>query len=107
MPFNMNGQAVTLDLPAINQVLAVATATLHDALQLHLGNVNEDLRQAHTAAHKGDSQQNYLDLCHANTKRTRLVTLATQLAAAIESQFHVNEACKRQDVIVDRPEVTG
>jgi len=100
--FDMSAGTVTLDLPVLNKVLGVATATLHDALQSHLATVSNDLRQAHTAAYKGDSHQNYLELCHANTRRERLVLLAQQLADAIQCQFHVNEACKREEVIVDR-----
>lgn len=100
--FDMCAEKVTIDLPAVLQVLEVATATLHDALQVQLAAINDDLRSAAVAAQKGRTGHNYLDLCHANTKRIFLVRLAQQLADAIEAQFHVNEACTRQTVIVDR-----
>ena len=51
--YDMCAQTVKIDLPKLNRVLRVATATLHDCLQGHLASVNEDLRSASVAAIKG------------------------------------------------------
>ncbi len=96
--FDMEAGKVTLDLTALNKSLGFATAELHQALSTHLSTIWNELRKAQDAAQKGDYDVNYRELCHANTGRKRLVTLAQQLANAIECQFHVNEACKRDEV---------
>jgi hypothetical protein len=97
---NMNGQTVTLDLNKINKVLDSAVFELHDRLQRELGKINEEIRSAHIAESRGESQQHYLGLCHANTGRDSLVRVAQNLSEAIHAKFHVAEAIKRESVVV-------
>jgi ABC-type hemin transport system ATPase subunit len=87
--FNMSGQEVVLDLPALAKVLAVSTATLSNKLQDELREINTKLSAAHKAECDGDSQENYRMLSHANTQRVQLIRTAQNLADSIEALFHV------------------
>lgn len=93
--YNMSGQEVVLDLPALAKVLEVSTANLSNKLQDELREINAKLSAANKAEHEGDSQENYRMLSHANTQRVQLIRTAQNLADSVESLFHVVEASKR------------
>jgi len=99
---NMNGQTVTLDLNKINAVLDSAVYELHDRLQRELGKIKDEIRTAHIALSRGDSHAHYLGLSHANTGRDSLVRTAQNLSEAIHAKFHVAEAIKRDEVIIQK-----
>ena len=96
---NMNGSQVTLDLSQLNGVLDSAVSVLHDKMQDQLRTMNEEIRSAAIAQHKGDGHGHYLGLCHANTQREYLLRTAQQLAEAVHAKFHVAEAIKRDEVL--------
>ena len=98
---DMNGAVVTLDLSVIDKALDSAVFELHDRLQRELNDISENIRSAHRAKLRGDTEdQHYLGLCRANTGRESLVAVAESLANAINAKFHVAEAIKRQEVVV-------
>jgi hypothetical protein len=45
-----------------------------------------------------DGQEQYRQLCHANTGRSYMVQTARELSDAIEALFHVSEACRRETI---------
>ena len=93
--FDMCGSSVTLDLVAINNVLAAAVADALENLNQELATIRECLSDAHSAKYNGDEHENYRRLCNANTHREWLMNKAQRLSDAIEAHYHVNEATKR------------
>lgn len=96
---DMVGYQVTLDLNQINGVLDSAVMVLNDKLQDKLRTLNDEIRSASSAQHKGDNHGHYLGLCHANTQRENMVRTAKQLGEAVHAKFHVAEAIKRDEVL--------
>lgn len=98
----MAGQEVTLDLPVISHVLTIATTNLSNILQDELRGITDNLSRANRARIDGNAQEQYILLSHANTARERFARTAQNYADTIEALFHVEEACKRENVVVDR-----
>ena len=106
--YNLNGGEVTLDLPALKDVLGTAYTHLNDKLQDQLRKIKEEVSEAYVLGLKGelgskDSQEQYRQLCHANTGRTYMLQTANDLSDAIEALFHVSEACRRETIKVWLP----
>lgn len=99
--FNMSGEKVVLDLPFIEKVLVSATAALTHKLEDELRKITSSLRSAQIGK-ATNSHENYRNLSHAHTGREELTRTALQLSDAIRAQFHVTEANKRNEVVVER-----
>ena len=96
--FDISAGKVLLDLTKLNKVLGDSTASLYSDLQEQLSTIRERLSSAHSAAYNGDTHENYICLCNANSQRERMAQTAQKLADAIQARFYVSEACKRETV---------
>ena len=100
--FDMSAGTVTLDLPQLKLVLGSAMCNARNELSRTEADIFNSIDQAVIAEHRGNSEENFVQLCHANTSREQLTHFANQYAEAIRAYFHVCEAIKREETVVQK-----